>query len=282
MVFRSVELKLPKPLLGWESYGTIQISKPITGKGLPEDLQGMRIKLSTTAGKGKLRPKGDGTWAEKRGREIRLGVERRFSSNMIVQLYTKGHLKNAMPAYGILWLKDIPDGEEFTADVTIFKGKKSDYKRARVNCIDDGGEKVGTVSIPLKFFEGMGDYHRHLKDDNIKNVMQCLDTAADNKDMRKAMAQTKVGDEQSGSDTDSSSDDDDSDSLENSPDRGPLRQIKDYKENRKALHRQHRGVMQWKVARTAQYVKDKVVDGVDGVTDQFKRHERQPDIETEV
>lgn len=64
----------------------------------------------------------------------------------------------------------------------------------------------------------------------------------------------------SSSDSDDDSDDDDDDKKDDVkkgsdiPDgtanhkQGPIDQVRDYKKKEKALHRQHRGIMQWKVS----------------------------------
>ncbi|KAI0922964.1 hypothetical protein AcV5_009819 [Taiwanofungus camphoratus] len=58
--------------------------------------------------------------------------------------------------------------------------------------------------------------------------------------------------------------------------------FKDWKEHEKELHRDHRGIMQAKPARTAQWMKDNVEGGVHAVGSRFKMKSRQPGVETEV
>ncbi|CCM05423.1 uncharacterized protein FIBRA_07640 [Fibroporia radiculosa] len=64
--------------------------------------------------------------------------------------------------------------------------------------------------------------------------------------------------------------------------KGPIAKFKDWKQHEKELHRDHRGVMQAKPARTAQWVKDNVEEGAHAIKDRFKLHSREPDVETEV
>ena len=45
--------------------------------------------------------------------------------------------------------------------------------------------------------------------------------------------------------------------------RGPLAQVQDYKKHHKQLHRKHRGVMQWKAARTLDWMADRAKHGKD-------------------
>lgn len=56
----------------------------------------------------------------------------------------------------------------------------------------------------------------------------------------------------------------------------------DYMDNRAQLHRQHRGIMQWKGPRTLSWMKNKADKAVDSVTSSFEHHGREPDVETEV
>lgn len=279
-MFRSIEIKLPKQLQGWDSFGTVEVTKPVIPHDLPEDIKGLRIKLRTSINRGKMYPGSNGEYKAKKDRSIRLAVQKRYSSNLVVEFRSHSTLRDHTPAYAVLWFKDIPDDEEVTIDLPVWRGGKKEFTRAQHNCIENMGERAGTISLSLKLFPGLGDYHRKLKNANVKAVMECLDTAAENEETRDAMSADNDGSDSASS---SSSDDDDNDKGDNDDGkRGPIDQIKDYKRERKALHRQNRGMMQWKAARTANYLKEKVNDGANTMLGTFKRHERKPDVETEV
>lgn len=64
--------------------------------------------------------------------------------------------------------------------------------------------------------------------------------------------------------------------------KGPIGKFKEWRQHEKELHRDHRGIMQRKPARTAQWMKDNVEEGAHALKDRFKLHSRQPDVETEV
>ncbi|KAH9941531.1 hypothetical protein B0H21DRAFT_752338 [Amylocystis lapponica] len=64
-------------------------------------------------------------------------------------------------------------------------------------------------------------------------------------------------------------------------DGGLVGKLKGWRQHEKELHRDHRGVMQSKPARTAQWMKDNVEGGVHAITSGFKMKARQPDVETE-
>ncbi|KAI1792363.1 hypothetical protein LXA43DRAFT_972528 [Ganoderma leucocontextum] len=64
--------------------------------------------------------------------------------------------------------------------------------------------------------------------------------------------------------------------------RSLIGRAKDWRQHEKELHRDHRGVMQAKPMRTAEWIKDSVKDGVHTAKDRFKMKARHPDVETEV
>ncbi|KAI1800824.1 hypothetical protein F4811DRAFT_564431 [Daldinia bambusicola] len=62
----------------------------------------------------------------------------------------------------------------------------------------------------------------------------------------------------------------------------PIAQYRSYKERSRDLHRQHRGLMQWRPLRNAQFAKDEAKFAVRRVTHMGALSGRQPDVETEV
>lgn len=89
-------------------------------------------------------------------------------------------------------------------------------------------------------------------------------------------------DSDSDSDSGSDSSDDDIPDGSQSDKQGPIDQIKDYKKREKGLHRRHRGIMQWRVPRTAKWIKGKVHQLENNVSGVFEHSSKQPGIETEV
>ncbi|KAM3065316.1 hypothetical protein ACMFMF_011254 [Clarireedia jacksonii] len=61
----------------------------------------------------------------------------------------------------------------------------------------------------------------------------------------------------------------------------PLKQIKNYNERKKGLHRNQRGLMQWKPMRNLQFVKDETKFAVRRAVKKTSLTGRQPDVETE-
>ncbi|RPD52908.1 hypothetical protein L226DRAFT_617720 [Lentinus tigrinus ALCF2SS1-7] len=63
---------------------------------------------------------------------------------------------------------------------------------------------------------------------------------------------------------------------------GIIGKAKEWRKHQKELHQDHRGIMQAKPMRTAEWIKDSVEDSAHAVKDRFKMKTRQPDVETEV
>ena len=63
---------------------------------------------------------------------------------------------------------------------------------------------------------------------------------------------------------------------------GLIGKVKEWRAHERELHRDHRGIMQAKPARTAEWIVDNIEDGAHAVKDRFKMKARQPDVETEV
>ncbi|KAI9761756.1 MAG: hypothetical protein M4579_000850 [Chaenotheca gracillima] len=284
MVFRSVQLKAPLELLGWE-YGTLIFPSKIEHKGLPEEYTSLRLKLSTTVGKSKMVPS-EGAWVGKKDRSVRVAVQKRYSSCLSIEFRKNQLGKDKTAAFAILWLHEIPDEEDCNVEMSVWKGDDA-LKRARTNCDPEPGEKIGTLHVPLRFERGLSRYHNKLiqKDNNLQDVSEALECAEEigaadpdgNDDSDQSGSKSSDND----SDTDKSSDDEEA-SLQNDGKRGPIDQIRDYKEHKSELHRRHRGLMQWKGPRTAKWLRTKVEHGKDHIAGNFQHRGRSPGIETEV
>ena len=306
MVFRSIRLQAPKELRGWD-YGTIEITGPITSKDIAGELRGLRLKLHSSINRSKMYSSGnDGTWTAKKDRHVRIAIRKRYRSCLVIEFRKNSITKDSTPAFAILWLKDIPDDEEKTVTLTVWNGN-ANLKRAENNCLDSMGDKAGTIDVPLKFWPGLSGYHKSLanKNPNLKTIFEVLDTASDNKEIRDSMeaddssSSDSSSDEEGGNDSSTHPHYDEHNQQNGS--RGPVDQIKDYKDHHKQLHRKQRGIMQFKVrddgpigelfatkliisqgARTGNWMKTKLDHGKEHIMDKFKHHERDPGIETEV
>ena len=309
VVFRSIRLQAPKELLGWDSYGTLEITGAITSKDISPDLRSLRMKVRTTVNRGKMYSSAtdsgnESQWTGKHGRMVRVAVRKRYCSCVVFEFRKNNLGLDKTPAFAVLWLKDIPDEEERTVTLPVWKNDSDALKRGQSSCASDLGERMGTIEVPVKFYRGLGAYHYKLasKSPNLSDVFEVLSTANDNHEAHMAMSEEDSADSSDSSDSSDSDGEEphhaansllrklnpnDKSSTDGAGDQdhkggGPIDQIKDYKMHSKQLHRRHRGLMQWKGVRTAHYLKTKVQHGKDHLTDHFKHHERDPGIETEV
>ncbi|CAL3969378.1 hypothetical protein PZA11_006061 [Diplocarpon coronariae] len=317
MVFRSVELQMPKELLGWD-VGTLEIKSPVKPFGLPQDISSHRIKLRSTIAKVKMTSE-SGQWFHKGERKSEfIAYTKRYASALVVEFCKSRVGTDSTAAFAIFWLKDLADDEQKTVNVKVWKGGKENFKRATA-CVDygglDGEKSLGEIQLTMRFWPGLSGYHkRHAqnrKNSDMRNVMEVLDTVNDEiedrsegvsapdssdteNDLRGTTKKLKphTNQDSSGGESDRGSGiinkvkarasdllrDNDSDDGE----RGARAQLKDYKAHHKQLHRRHRGIMQWKVARTADWARDKARHGKSKVAGVLEHSEKQTAVETEV
>lgn len=304
MVWRSTELQWPKELRGW-NYGTLEVKGPIKSTG---DVGTSKLVLRTNIGRAKMHHQGD-VWEPKHNRDsVFLAVKKRYASNLVIDV-GKGMLGTDPPAFAVLWLKDIPDEEEKTVKMKVYKTDKGAMKRATTSCNFEG-DSIGEFEVQVKFWRGLSGYHKKYANKgsqtDLKNVMECLDVASEERD---------DSDGSQGSDSDSSQDDQTREKLkphtnqdssdeeqeskvdklnpidkigkiigsnnDNDGSRGVMASIRDYKDHRKQLHRKHRGVMQWKGARTLDWAVTKARQGAGKAGSVFEHSEKTEGVETE-
>ncbi|KAI1138554.1 hypothetical protein F5Y05DRAFT_384441 [Hypoxylon sp. FL0543] len=191
MVWRSVEIKLPPNLRGWD-YGTLEIRGPIKAKGdLPRSLAEHRIKIRTNLGRAKMYPE-NGQWVSKSRKEngaVFLAVRKRYSSAMVIEFRESVLGPDKTAAFAVLWLHELVDEENDTKSLRVWKGSKDGLRKAQSCCdyngMDENEQPLGEVEIDLKFWRGLSGYHKsyasHAKNTDLRDVMECLDTITDEK-----------------------------------------------------------------------------------------------------
>ncbi|KIX97700.1 uncharacterized protein Z520_06478 [Fonsecaea multimorphosa CBS 102226] len=369
MVWRSVELKLPKELLGW-NFGTLEVKCPVRAKGGKENttegrsFTQQRIKLRTNMMRAKMYPTGsgdDGEWTPKGDKEsVFLAVRKRYSSALIIECRKSRLGPDSTPALGVFWLKDIPDEEEKTIVVKLWKGSKEAAHRATTSYgysgLEENEQPLGELELTVKFWRGLSGYHKSYakkaRNADLRQVMEVLDTANDEgqvdqyedeykgegeidgdedgdstdddnknessskKDKSRRKLRTHANDDSSASDSDSGTASSTSKNPllngparlvskplgavgstaakvldvdgHNDPDdgsRGVRAQVRDYKDHHRELHRKHRGIMQWRGARTVDWMVGKVKrmeGGVERVFERDKDGRGGDGVETEV
>ncbi|KAL9616120.1 MAG: hypothetical protein Q9160_008976 [Pyrenula sp. 1 TL-2023] len=284
LVFRSVELQLPKQLLGWD-YGTVEIIGAVTSKDLKKDLQRLNIKFRSSATTGKMRPVKDSsgqentsantmTWKPKhQNPSLYLAICNRYSSCLTICFRKTSLGNNSTAAFAIVWLKDLIDNEESTLSLDVWDTKSVSLKRAS-SCVDiDHGDAkpLGTIQLQLNFHPGLSGWHAAMKgkSQDLNDVLEVLDTAADHHLTSTSTSSVRSRSTSSSSSSSSSSSDSGNESNRRASSSGPLSQVKDYKQHHKQLHRRHRGLMQWKGVRTLDWMGKKIEHGrgkVEGLT----------------
>ncbi|TVY44234.1 Meiotically up-regulated protein 190 protein [Lachnellula occidentalis] len=333
MVFRSIELQLPKELRGWD-YGTLELKSPVRPKpGLPQDLIGHRIKLRSNMTRVKMHPS-NGEWRPKRKDDsVFLPCRQRYAMALVVEFRKSSLGPDSTPAFAVFWLKDIPDEEERTITMQVWAGGKDNLKRATTCTGYQGMEAddkpLGEIEVTMKFWRGLSGYHKKYaqkdRSGNMQNVMEVLDTVndeiqsdsetddgsdsnSDDSDSEKKGSEKSTSKKlamhtnQSDSDSDLHHDSDDAGSSKNPlkkikklksqvmdghnhPDdgtRGAIGMMRDYKDHHRQLHRKHKGLMQWRGARTADWALSKVRHAKGSVEGLFEHSEKKPGVETEV
>ncbi|KAL8843645.1 MAG: hypothetical protein Q9170_000149 [Blastenia crenularia] len=246
---------------------------------------------------------GEKRWCGKKGRHLRLAIQQRYRSCLIVEFRKNRLLSDGTSAFAVLWLQNTPDEQEVTLRLPVFSGDKTKLRQAEYNFSCDLGKQIGSITVIIKFWRGLGPYHRGLasKNPNVQHVIEVLSTATDNKEVKSAIFDENGDGDSSASESSKGSNDSDkgigfrnqiSDALgngretgdENSSDKGmaPLKPLQDYSNHSDQLHRHHRGLMQWKGARTAKWMKSKLGDGKEHLVGSLEHQNRDPGIEKEV
>ncbi|KUJ11467.1 uncharacterized protein LY89DRAFT_624809 [Mollisia scopiformis] len=334
MVFRSIELSLPKELLGWD-YGTLEIKSPVKPKGnFPQDLAQHRIKLRSNIGRIKMQSN-DGQWKSNNDESAFLACKKRYAMPLIVEFRTSSLVHDSTPAFAVFWLREIPDEEDRTITMQVWAGGKENLKRA-TSCagysgMEENEQPLGEIEVTMKFWRGLSGYHKRYaqkdRSEDMRNVMEVLDTvndeikdddamddgysdpsstsSSDSEDREKkkpsrSPTNKKLATHTNQSDSSLSSTNTSASKNpfkkikkvatdivtghndEDDGERGVVGQVRDYKDHRRQLHRRHRGVMQWRAARSGDWALGKVRRGVGRVEGVFEHGEKGEGVETEV
>jgi len=178
VLFRSVDLQLPRNMLGWD-LGSLEILGEKVA--VENDQQGLmsksRIVLHSDVGKGTISRR----WAEREGdrtswdlNRIREGendmvknrvlvpVRRRYQAPVKIEFFNSTSRKPV--AYAIYWLCDLVDNTETVLHLPIYKTPMP--KQMTQNYISNierdkiEADKVGTLKMTVRFKMGMDDSHR--------------------------------------------------------------------------------------------------------------------------
>ena len=183
VLFRPVQATLPPQLLGFD-FGTLFVRevsvKPLKdAEHLIKELQSCEIKMKASSSSSKLSKK-DNEITENGGvlwdpeNPASLPVQQRYSSALVIEFKEKGALTSKNFGMGVLWLRDLIDGEEEKINIALFQAK--DYKHLKQNYVPPDGSldawdedrnelaHIGTVELALKYEPGISPAHRKFID----------------------------------------------------------------------------------------------------------------------
>ncbi|KAF9457832.1 hypothetical protein BDZ94DRAFT_166478 [Collybia nuda] len=291
LTFRSVQALLPKRLLGWD-VGTLDIQPYVRPSlDLAADFASCKLTFRTVYGKGKMASHQDGGWKQKRDKPVRLAVNKRYASCLLIEFRKHAFGPDKTVAFSTLWLKDLPDNEEVGVSLPVYKNEDGSLERARANSTNDGGEMMGMIDVKVRFWPGLSGYHQNSadQDTNMADVMEVLDCAEETKETTQEWltddesdSDESVGSHRSSSSSSSASLSD----MVGDGTRGLVNGFADFKKKKGELHRKHRGLMQWRAARNVAWMGRGIENTAHQlghrVTGAFKHQDRDTGIEKEV
>jgi hypothetical protein len=287
LMFRSIQAQLPKRLLGWD-VGTLDIQPYVRPSlDLAADFASCRLSFRTVYGKAKMASHQDGGWKQKRDRPIRLAVNKRYASCLLIEFRKHAVGPDKTVAFSTLWFKDMPDDEEIGVSLPVYKNEDGAVARARANSTNDLGEMVGMIDLKLRFWPGLSGYHQNTadQDTNMADVMEVLDCAEGSKETTQELLTNDESDSDSDDSASSSSEEGMDDKVDDGT-RGLVDGFADYKKRKGELHRKHRGLMQWRAARNVAWmgrgIENKAHQFGHKIAGTFKHQDRDTGIEKEV
>lgn len=279
----------------------------------------LKASMSTSkASKKDAEREDDGSVVWKEDPPMEIPVQQRYGSALVIKFKESTALKSSKLGMAVLWLRDVVDDEDNVIDVALFKA--GNYDRLKQNYIPPDGNlgawetsrdeltRIGTVQLELTINPGIGTAHRktmNTSEPSQKRLWEEVDRR-DSVGLQEQVGYYEDGKAVSGQNTEVSQEevhdetqendeqengvggvnksadgsaDEESDGDEN---KGLMHKLKEWKKHEKELHQQHRGIMQRKPARTAEWLKNNVEETGQKVKNRFKMKSRQPDVETEV
>jgi hypothetical protein len=169
VLFRSVDLQLDKPLLGWD-IGTFEfLSDSITATGVDSSsFSSMKLKLRTGGSTAKVprsKAKGNEEGVEWPSIGLRLPVRYRYMSPVVIEFHLRG-VRNKADAHAIVWLPTVIDNETLDFKLPIYKSDNS--QRLTQNFIENPEQEEGVTVEKLGYLEFRGRFKAGLDEDHDK------------------------------------------------------------------------------------------------------------------
>ncbi|KAH9937796.1 uncharacterized protein BXZ73DRAFT_89230 [Epithele typhae] len=214
-------------------------------------------------------------------------------------------------AFAVVWLRDLVDRSRGLVPAALWRARDGDYSRLKFNYVPPDGdlgawdgdrenlERVGDVEVDLAFWPGLAQEHYSVLGGGAARGSAAPGTSGEagsqgtrgglRARVKRGRVNTTVSPEAveviESPDGSPEPGNDDHDGIANPRKRGEdgrRREGKAWRKHEKELHRDHRGLMQAKPVRTAEWIIDSVEDGAHAIKDRFKMKSREPDVETEV
>jgi C2 domain len=180
VLFRSVDLKLPPNLLGWDLGSVEVLGEKIVAEDPTGVLSGTKIILNTDVGKGRIsknwvnKSEQGASWdlkyIKERSNELHkhrviVPVRRRYQAPLRLEFLSPS--SRHPTAYAVYWLSDVVDNTVTELTLPVYKADKPNSKPLTQNYLHDvnkersdiEAEKIGTVKLTIRFKMGMDDTH---------------------------------------------------------------------------------------------------------------------------
>lgn len=280
LLFRSIDTKLPKQLLG-SDIGEVEIvSKVIAADGITdkEVRSADYITFSVPLASKRAFKDADGAgWRAGGRRGLRLGVRGRHCVPCVLYFRRDSKLRRGKTlAVAVLWLKDVVDDEDVVVRLEVVQ--TGDVEGFVQNCGGREGRGVGFVEVVVRFHRGVGAKAHRRAAEGERDFADVVDAEmCVVRDEAVESSEEEEEDEEEGTSGEESEE-----GEETHPVKGLKKRFGKRREVQRELHRRERGVMQWKGARTLAWVGKGVKDAGKGVKGHFKMEPRRPNVETEV
>ena len=180
VLFRSVDLKLPPNLLGWDLGSVEVLGENVTAEDPTGVLAGTKIVLNTDVGKGAIsknwvnKSKQSASWDLKYIKEgtnelhkhrVIVPVRRRYQAPLRLEFFSSN--SRHPTAYAVYWLSDLVDNTMTELTLPVYKADKANSKSLTQNYLTDVNKerndieaaKIGTVKLTVRFKMGMDNTH---------------------------------------------------------------------------------------------------------------------------
>lgn len=279
LLFRAIDVSLPKQLLGGD-IGSVEILSKFISAGdiTDENVAGAGyLEFQTPLSKRNAshsNPVLSAPGWNLEGKRFRLSVKHRYSAPCVLFFRRDSVVRrDKCLAVAALWLKDIPDDENTTIKLGVYQPEDVDRFTQNYGNQVGSGRCVGSVLLEVKFRRGLTSDHKRTGGmEDVARAVRCIGQSYQRDDTSSLSgdASGSSSGEESGSDG------------EGGRGGGFKRRLSKKKDVIGDLHRRERGAMQWKGTRTLAWVGRGVIGKGKDLKGMFGMEPKRPGVETEV